>query len=86
MTKSALPTTQTTEYLQPKGHLTLSLKHYGRTREEQIKINQQGLEKLRAWEQEHEKNYTEEELAEIQQTWAMVEKIIDENRSRLLFS
>ncbi len=86
MTKSALPTTQTTDYPQPQRRLTLSLKHYGRTREEQIKINQQGLEKLRAWEEEHEKNYTEEELAEIQQTWAMVEKIIDKNRSRLLFS
>ncbi|MGK7929450.1 MAG: hypothetical protein AB4290_30125 [Spirulina sp.] len=71
------------EYPEPKGPLAASLKHYGRTREEQIKINQVGIEMLRAW---REKKLTEEQLEEERRTWEMVKKIIDDNRDRKLFS
>lgn len=71
------------EYPEPKGNLVASLKHYGRTREEQIKINQKGLEILRAWREE---KLTEEELEAARKTWENVKQIIDENRSHKLFS
>ncbi len=54
-----------------------------KTREEQIKINQAGVKILQAWREE---KYTENELKEAEKTWKMVKTIIDENRSRKLFS
>lgn len=70
-------------YPEPVGLLANSLKHYGRTRKEQIKINQKGLEVLRSWRNEE---LTDEELEEARQTWERAKKIIDANRSRKLFS
>ncbi|MEM9542737.1 MAG: DUF433 domain-containing protein [Cyanobacteria bacterium P01_E01_bin.42] len=70
-------------YPEPVRPLAKSLKHYGRTRKEQIRINKQLLEKFRAWNNEE---LTEEELEEARQTWERAKKIIDENRSRKLFS
>jgi hypothetical protein len=60
-------------------------KHYRKTQAEQIKINQQGLEILKKWQQEDEQ-LSEMEIKEAQQTWEMVKTIIDENRSRKFFS
>ncbi|WP_204105561.1 MULTISPECIES: DUF433 domain-containing protein [Spirulina sp. CCY15215] len=71
------------EYPEPRGSLVASLKNYGRTRKEQIKINQKGIEMLRAWREE---KLTEEELEAARKTWEMAKTIIDENRSRKLFS
>lgn len=68
-----------------KTRLKSSFKHYGKTEEEQIKINQQGLEILKKWQQE-DKELTEEEVKQAEETWEMVKTIIDENRSRKFFS
>lgn len=71
------------EYPEPKGNLTPYLKHYGRTREEQIKINLAGIKMLKEWNKEE---LTEDELKKAEETWEMVKQIIDENRSRKFFS
>ena len=71
------------EYPLPSKELAPYMKHYGRTREEQIKINQAGVKILQAWREE---KYTEDELKEAEKAWEMVKTIIDENRSRKLFS
>jgi hypothetical protein len=60
-------------------------KHYGKTQAEQIKINQQGLEILKKWQQEDEE-LSELEIKQAEATWEMVKTIIDENRSRKFFS
>lgn len=73
------------EYPAPNGELPPEMKHYGRTREEQIKINQKGLEIMRQW-REKEAKMSDEEIKEAEEAWEMVKKIIDENRSRKLFS
>lgn len=77
------------EYPEPKGTLTRSLRYYARTPEEQIKINQKGLELIKIWRQEQlnrEKNMTQQELEASQINWKVIETMIDENRSRKLFS
>lgn len=71
------------DYPLPSPELASSMKHYGRSRAEQIKINQKGLEMLRQWREE---KLTEEELKSAEETWENVKKLIDENRSRKLFS
>ncbi|MDJ0599676.1 MAG: hypothetical protein QNJ37_12645 [Crocosphaera sp.] len=73
------------EYPEPVGKLPPEMKHYGRTREEQIKINQEGIEMMRKWREKVSK-MSEQELKEAEETWEMVKKIIDENRSRKFFS
>lgn len=73
------------EYPEPIGELRPEMKHYGRTREEQIKINQEGIEMMRNW-REKESKMSEEELKEAEEKWEMVKKIIDDNRSRKFFS
>lgn len=60
-------------------------KHYGKTQSEQIKINQQGLEILKKWQEEDEK-LSDKEIKQAQKTWEIVKTIIDENRSRKFFS
>jgi len=60
-------------------------KHYGNTQSEQIKINQQGLEILKKWQEEDEK-LSDKEIKQAQKTWEIVKTIIDENRSRKFFS
>jgi hypothetical protein len=60
-------------------------KHYGKTQSEQIKINQQGLEILKKWQQE-DAQLNEIEIKKAQETWEIVKTIIDENRSRKFFS
>lgn len=71
------------DYPLPSPELASSLKHYGRSRAEQIKINQKGVEMLRQWREE---KLTEEELKAAEETWENVKKLIDENRFRKLFS
>ncbi|MDJ0662290.1 MAG: hypothetical protein QNJ42_22795 [Crocosphaera sp.] len=73
------------EYPAPMGKLPPEMKHYGRTREEQIRINQEGIEMMRKWREKVSK-MSEEELKKADETWEMVKKIIDENRSRKFFS
>ena len=60
-------------------------KHYGKTQAEQIEINRKGLEILQKWQEEDNK-LTEIEIKQAQETWEMVKEIIDENRSRKIFS
>lgn len=71
------------EYPAPSEELAPYMKHYGKSREEQIKINQAAVEMIRAWREE---KLTEEELKAAEETWERVKKIIDENRYRKLFS
>jgi ribosomal protein S20 len=59
------------------------MKHFGNTREEQIEKNQAAIEMLRAWRQE---KLSGEELEKAREAFELVKKIIDENRSRKLFS
>lgn len=73
---TALRDREDIEYPEPKGDFINSLKHHGRTREEQIKINQKAIEMLRAWREE---KLTEEELEAARKTWKMVKKIIEKN-------
>lgn len=83
MTHSIYPNQE--EYPAPNLELASSMKHYGRTREEQIQINQKGLEILRKWREKEEK-LSDDDLKSAEETWEMVKQIIDENRSRKLFS
>jgi hypothetical protein len=59
------------------------MNHLGRTREEQIEINQQGLDLLKKWREEE---LTEEELEAAINTWEDVKEIIDRERERKIFS
>lgn len=79
----------TEEYPAPSEELAPYMKHYGRSREEQIKINQKAVEMLRAWREEASRraeSLTQEELEKQQQEWEAVEKTIDQYRSRKLFT
>jgi hypothetical protein len=69
----------------PNPKLVSSMKHYGETREEQININQKGLEILHKWREKEEK-LSEDDLKSAEETWELVKQIIDENRSRKLLS
>jgi ribosomal protein S20 len=64
-------------------NLASELKHLGKTEEEQIKNNQEALKLIRSWQEEIT---TEKDLENAQKSWEIVKKIIDENRSRKLFS
>jgi len=66
------------------GDLEPYLKHCGHNREEQIKINQKGLELLQKWRQE-DAQLTAVDIQEASDTWERVKQTIDENRSRKLF-
>jgi hypothetical protein len=59
------------------------MNHLGKTREEQIEINQQGLDLLKKWRAEE---LTEEELEAAIKTWEDVKEIIDRERDRKIFS
>lgn len=59
------------------------MQHFGRTREEQIKINQQGLDLLKKWREEESRD---EDLQAATKTWEDVKEIIDRERDRQLFS
>ena len=77
------------KYPAPSPELASSMKHYGRTREEQIKINQKGIEIMRKWREEAEKRaktLSPEELQQQLENWRQVEEIIDQYRSRKLFT
>ncbi|MEA5533105.1 hypothetical protein [Crocosphaera sp. XPORK-15E] len=83
------PMTNNEEYPAPNGELPPEMKHYGRTREEQIKINQKGLEIMRQWREEAEKRaktLTPEEIQQELEAWKMVEETIDKYRERKLFT
>ena len=71
------------KYPEPSAELALYLKHYGRSKAEQIQINQKGLAMLRRWREE---KLSEEQLKAAEATWENVKKLIDENRSSNLFS
>lgn len=65
-------------------NLAPKFKYYGKTKEEQIVLNQKGLEVLQAWREE-DAGLTKEEIEEAKQTWELVKRNIDEHRSRQLF-
>jgi predicted helicase len=71
------------KYPEPSADLAPYLKHYGRSKAEQIQINQKGLAMLRRWREE---KLSDEDLKEAETTWEEVKKSIDKNRSRKLFS
>jgi predicted helicase len=71
------------KYREPSAELAPYLKHYGRSKAEQIQINQKGLAMLRRWREE---KLSDEDLKEAETTWEEVKKSIDKNRSRKLFS
>jgi len=76
-------------YPEPPPDLAPYMKHYGRTREEQIKINQAAIKQLQAWREEERKQreqMTPEELEKEEQDWEMIEQTIDKYRTRKLFS
>lgn len=87
MTHSIYPNQE--EYPAPSPELASSMKHYGRTREEQININQKGLEILRKWREEAERRtqlLSPEELKKELEAWRQVEETIDQYRTRKLFT
>ncbi len=57
--------------------------HLGKDREEQIKINQAGIDLIRSW---RERKLSDEEAKAAEESWEFVKKVIDENRSRKFFS
>jgi ATP:corrinoid adenosyltransferase len=63
--------------------LLSGMKHFGRTQEEQIKINQQGLDLLKKWREEESRD---EDIQAATKTWEDVKEIIDRERDRQLFS
>ena len=71
------------KYPEPTADLAPYLKHYGRSKAEQIQINQEGLAMLRRWREE---KLSDEELEEAETIWEEVKKSINKNRSRKLFS
>ena len=71
------------KYPEPSADLAPYLKHYGRSKAEQIRINQEGLAMLRRWREE---KLSDEQLKAAEATWENVKKLIDENRSSNLFS
>jgi hypothetical protein len=71
------------KYLEPSAELAPYLKHYGRSKAEQLQINQEGLAMLRRWREE---KLSDEQLKAAEATWENVKKLIDENRSSNLFS
>jgi predicted helicase len=71
------------KYREPSAELAPYLKHYGRSKAEQLQINQEGLAMLRRWREE---KLSDEDLKEAETTWEEVKKSIDKNRSRKLFS
>ncbi len=71
------------KYPEPSAELAPHLKHYGRSKAEQLRINQEGLAMLRRWREE---KLSDEDLKEAETTWEEVKKSIDKNRSRKLFS
>ncbi|WP_107667253.1 hypothetical protein [Cyanothece sp. BG0011] len=76
------------EYPEPVGELLPEMKHYGRTREEQIRINQEGIEMMRKWREkatQRQENLTPEEKQKELEAWKMVEETIDTYRNRKLF-
>jgi hypothetical protein len=58
--------------------VTNTMKHFGTTTEEQIKLNQPLIAKLQEWLEE---DPTEEELQRQRQEYAFLEKILPENRN-----
>lgn len=74
---------QNKESTESSSELIPQIKHYGRTREEQIEINKKGLEILRRWREE---KLSDSEAKAAEKTWEKVKQIIDDNRCRKLFS
>ena len=71
------PTTQ-----EPQGIFTPYLKHYGRTREEQLEKNKPLMKRLKKWiEKTEAEEITEEEAKARQQQWEEFKQIIDSFRS-----
>jgi hypothetical protein len=78
-------TSTTNQKNQELTFLPWEIKHYGKTQEEQIKINQQNLQIFAQWRKEAE-TLTLEEKQEYEADFESFKQIIDVNRSRKLYS